>query len=143
MFIKFKRLNEDAKLPVKMTSGSAGFDLFTVDDHDLVPNETYAISLGFAMELPEGYEAQIRSRSGMALKHEVVVLNGVGTIDEDWRGENKVILHNFGNKTFKIHNGDRVAQMVIGKVIDCVFEEVDELSSTERGEGGFGSTGTK
>ncbi len=140
----FKKLHKNAQLPERQTTGSAGADLRAVRPYMLPVGEWMIISCGFAMALPEGYEAQIRPRSGLALNHGVTVLNAPGTVDSDYRGEMKVILINHGDKPFPISPGDRIAQMVITQVpapLDLPFAEVEELDETARGTEGFGSTG--
>lgn len=129
-------------IPKYQTSGSAGLDLYAFLDESIVlkKNEIVLVPTGIYLEIPIGYEAQIRSRSSLALKNGIFCLNSPGTIDSDYRGEIKVILASFNNDSFIINNGDRIAQMVFSKFEHVVFNEVGELSSTERGEGGFGST---
>lgn len=141
--IKVLPLREGVLLPFYATNGAAGADLHAciVDPVIIYANERRIIPAGFAMEMPEGYEAQIRSRSGIAIKHGVVVLNAPGTIDSDYRGEIAVMLVNLSNQPFKITNGDRIAQMVIKQVPQANFEWAVELDETKRGSGGFGSTG--
>ena len=107
------------------------------------PEKRYLIPTGFSIELPAGYEAQIRPRSGLAIKHQVGILNAPGTIDSDYRGEVKIILTNFGKSIFTVKKGDRIAQMVIGTYTKILWDEVDSLNETARGTGGFGHTGTK
>jgi dUTP pyrophosphatase len=107
------------------------------------PGETALIPAGFSIEIPAGYEAQIRPRSGLAAKHQVGILNSPGTIDSDYRGEVKIILTNFGKNTFTVKRGDRIAQMVISSYTKIEWKEVDSLNETTRGAGGFGHTGTK
>jgi dUTP pyrophosphatase len=136
-----KRLSEDAVIPAYQTPGSAGADLHAAEDVDLRPGEWKAVGTGLAFAIPEGYEVQIRPRSGLAFKHGVTVLNAPGTIDSDYRGEVRAILINNGSQVFRISKGDRVAQMVLAEVWQTGFHQVEELSETERGEGGFGSTG--
>jgi dUTP pyrophosphatase len=133
----------DVPLPSEMTDGSAGKDIRAAVDDDLVvaPGETVAVPTGFAIAVPEGYEAQVRPRSGLALKKNVGLLNSPGTIDSDYRGEVRVILTNFGKEDFVIQRGDRIAQLVIAPVVTVKWDVVDRLSDTNRGEGGFGSTG--
>lgn len=148
MPVYFKRLHRDAKIPAFATIGSAGCDLHAVFDDNLQglilePGARILVSAGFAMELEPGTEAQIRSRSGLAMKHGVVVLNAPGTIDSDYRGEIGVLLINHGCENVTINAGDRIAQMVFAKVDIPQFEEVQELTDTHRGAGGFGSTGIK
>lgn len=138
--VKFKRLNPEAKV-VQATKGSAGFDLVATEATQVSPGDRAMVSTGLALEIPEGYEAQVRPRSGLAAKHGITVLNSPGTIDSDYRGEVKVILHNTGRFVYSVAAGDKIAQLVIQRVPTVDFVEVDELSSTERGAGGFGSTG--
>lgn len=133
----------DNPLPVYATSGSSGMDICAAVGADVVikKGETKLIPTGFYVEVPRGYEAQVRPRSGLAIKFGISVLNTPGTIDSDYRGEVKVILTNFGKDDFVIHRGDRIAQMVISPVIQAEWEEVKTLNQTERGAGGFGHTG--
>lgn len=132
-------------LPRQQSAGAAGMDLVAaLGDGEVValaPGKRALVPCGFAMALPEGYEAQVRSRSGLASKYGVVVLNSPGTIDADYRGEVKIILCNFGETTFEIRRGDRIAQLVVAPVSAASFVERDELDDTDRGTGGFGSTG--
>jgi len=138
--VKFKKLHPDAVIPEKATSGSAGFDLCTVEDFVIPSMSRVKVRTGLAIEIPSGYEGQVRPRSGLAARQGITVLNSPGTVDSDYRGEVQVILINFGPEaSFK--SGDRIAQMVIGSVPSLSFEEVSDISDTERGEGGFGSTG--
>ena len=144
--IKFKRLRgTDIKLPQKQTLHAAGMDIRAdIDDClTIFPGQMVLIPTGFAMSMPEGYEAQIRPRSGLALKHGITLTNSPGTIDSDYRGEFKVGLINLSNDPYVIFRGDRIAQMIINKVEHVAVEEVDELDDTERGDGGLGSTGVK
>lgn len=131
------------ELPTYATKGSAGMDLRANLQEDVViaPGERKLISTGLFIELPVGYEAQIRPRSGLALKKGVTVLNSPGTIDADYRGEIGIILINHGEESFTVANGERIAQMVIAKHETVEFEQVESLDETERGAGGFGSTG--
>lgn len=131
--------------PRRMSAGSAGYDIFARLDSDIVlqPGERTAIPAGFALQIPDGYEAQIRPRSGLALKKGLMMLNSPGTIDPDYRGEIKIILANFGKEEVVIRNGDRIAQMIFSPVAHTEFKIVSELSKSERGEGGFGSTGVR
>ncbi len=131
-------------LPAYATAGAAGMDLCAALEGERVlhPGETALIPTGFAIALPEGYEAQVRPRSGLALKHQLGILNAPGTIDPDYRGEVKVIVKNFGTADFLIRPGDRIAQMVIAPFVRAVWEELPSLDDTPRGEGGFGHTGT-
>lgn len=142
--MKINIINKSAHaLPHYETIASAGMDLRANLDHDIVlnPMERSIIPTGLFMELPMGYEAQVRPRSGLAAKHGLTVLNSPGTIDADYRGEIGVILVNLSQTAFTIKNGERVAQMVIAKHERAEWEEVQQLSETSRGEGGFGSTG--
>jgi len=141
--IKIKKLNEKAKIPEYMTEESAGMDLYACIDNDITmyPMERKLISTGIAIGLPKGYEAQIRPRSGLAIKYGITILNSPGTIDSDYRGEIKVILINLSKEKFSIKNGDRIAQMIISKVDKADLLVVKHLEETIRGSGGFGSTG--
>jgi dUTP pyrophosphatase len=135
----------DLPLPAYESTGAAGMDLRAALDADaplvLPAGGRALVPTGLALQLPEGFEAQVRSRSGLAAKHGVTVLNAPGTVDSDYRGEVKVILINHGQEPFTIGRGDRIAQMVIAPVTRGVFVEADALDQTTRGEGGFGSTG--
>ena len=133
----------DIPLPVYMTRDSAGMDIAAAIDTPITiePRQTVMIPTGFAMGLPPGFEAQIRPRSGLAIKHGVTVVNAPGTIDADYRGEVKVGLINLSDTPFTIHRGDRIAQMIVAPVTQAVWQEVDELDGTERAAGGFGHTG--
>lgn len=141
--MKIRIISESGKVPVYQTEASAGFDLeaYTEEKIELKPGERKLIPTGIFMELPAGYEAQVRARSGLAIKHGIGLINGIGTIDADYRGEVKVPLINLGEETFVIENGDRIAQVVINKYEQAEFELTDSLSETERGAGGFGHTG--
>ena len=139
--MEIQLLNEHAERPKFLTYGAAGADLYSVEDVEIPSGKVAAVGLGFARSIPEGYEAQIRPRSGLAFKNSVTVLNSPGTIDSDYRGEVKVILINHGEDTFQVKRGDRVAQIVFAQVHQPHFEEVDELEDTARGSGRFGSTG--
>lgn len=132
-----------AKLPAYQTEGSAGADVcaFLKEDIVLKPMERTAIPTGLSFAIPSGYEMQVRPRSGLALKNGVTCLNTPGTIDSDYRGEVKVILINLGSEAFTVRNGERIAQLVIKPVVSADFAVVASLSQTERGAGGFGSTG--
>jgi dUTP pyrophosphatase len=133
----------DVSLPTYATEGSAGMDIFAAVETDLTVRggKTVLVPTGFSMELPQGFEAQIRPRSGLAIKHNIGLMNAPGTIDSDYRGEVKVILTNFGNEDFTVHRGDRIAQMIISRYERIVWEESGILNDTSRGAGGFGSTG--
>ncbi len=144
MKVKIINVSENA-LPAYETTGSAGMDLRASlsEPVQLKPLQRTLIPTGIYLELPQGYEAQIRPRSGLAIKKGLSLLNTPGTIDSDYRGEIKVILINLSNETAQVHNGERIAQMIIAKYEQVELEQVDELSETERGEGGFGHTGVK
>ena len=141
--IKLTRLPHGHGLPfpVYATEGAAGLDVVSAEAFALEPGERRAVPTGFAIEIPAGYEVQVRPRSGLALKHGVTCLNTPGTIDEDYRGEVKVILANLGSEPFEVRRGERIAQLVPAPVVKAAFAEVAELSATGRGAGGFGSTG--
>lgn len=139
--IKFKKLHASAVLPTYQTVGSAGADLRSVEEVVLAPGEIRAVSVGFAVAIPQGFEIQIRPRSGLALNRGVTVHNSPGTVDSDFRGEVKVILANFGQAYFKVSAGDRIAQAVVANVVQATYEETEGLDNTTRGSGGFGSTG--
>ncbi|MEY2942411.1 MAG: hypothetical protein RLY97_425 [Pseudomonadota bacterium] len=128
-------------LPAYATSGAAGMDVVSAEDVVIAPMARHAVATGLALAIPDGYEIQVRPRSGLALKHGISVPNSPGTIDSDYRGELKVILINLGSEPFPIQRGDRVAQLVLAPVVQAVWHEVDELDDTTRGTGGFGSTG--
>ena len=132
---------EGLELPRYATDGAAGMDVVSAEDVTLAPGARHAVATGLAMAIPLGYEIQVRPRSGLALKHGITVPNTPGTIDSDYRGELKVILINHGSEPFPIVRGDRVAQLVLAPVTQAAWREVAELDDTERGAGGFGSTG--
>lgn len=137
---------EDLPLPAYQTTGSAGLDLVAAIPADapitLADGNRILVPTGFAIALPQGFEAQVRPRSGLALKHGITVLNAPGTIDADYRGEIMVLLINLGDAPLRIWRGDRIAQLVIAPVIQASLHETPALSETDRGTGGFGSTGT-
>jgi dUTP pyrophosphatase len=139
--IKFKKIVPEAVIPEYQTKGAAGMDLVSMIDIYLRPGDRALIKTGIAVELPQGYEGQVRSRSGLSLKQGLVVLNSPGTIDEDYRGEIGVIIHNVDFECHQIKKGDKIAQLVINKVEKFPIEVVTELTNTDRGSGGFGSTG--
>jgi dUTP pyrophosphatase len=143
--IKILRLphGEGIPLPKYMSHSASGMDLYAAVENEIVlaPGERALVPTGFKMALPEGYEAQVRPRSGLAIKNGISVLNTPGTIDEDYRGEVGVILINHGREDFKVKRGDRIAQMVINKVEQAGIEEVEILDETHRSSGGFGHTG--
>lgn len=146
MKIQFKKLDNRAIIPEYKTTGSAGFDLnvlLDTEEYILKKGEIKLFKTGLAMSLPDGYEAQIRSRSGLSLKNGIIVLNSPGTVDSDYRGEIGIILMNCGNEDYKVEHLSRIAQMVIAKYEKAEIEVVEELDNTDRGDGGFGSTGTK
>ena len=128
-------------LPSYATAGAAGMDVVAAENLTLAPGARHPVATGFAIAIPEGYEVQVRPRSGLALKHGITCLNTPGTIDSDYRGEVKVILANLGEEPFEIVRGERIAQLVPAPVQRAAFIEVDDLEATERGAGGFGSTG--
>jgi dUTP pyrophosphatase len=141
--IQLQRLPNGKDLPVPSyaTDGAAGLDVVSAEDLTLAPGARHAVATGFAMAIPSGYEVQVRPRSGLALKHGITCLNTPGTIDEDYRGEVKVILANLGLEPFEVKRGERIAQLVPAPVTKASFSEVAELGETGRGAGGFGSTG--
>tara|TARA_B100001250_G_scaffold375192_1_gene362583 strand:- start:509 stop:949 length:441 start_codon:yes stop_codon:yes gene_type:complete len=143
--ILIKRLSKEVSLPKYETAGSSGMDLAAniVGNISIDPGKTAIIPTGLALSVPKGFEVQIRPRSGLAAKQKISVLNTPGTIDSDYRGEIKVILINQGQETFKVEKGLRIAQMVVCPVVQAQIKEVEDLSETERGKGGFGSTGSK
>lgn len=143
--VEIRRLphNEDLPLPAYETAGAAGMDLRAAEALVLKPGARHLVPTGLSVALPDGYEAQVRPRSGLAVKHGVTVLNSPGTIDCDYRGEVKVPLINHGDVDFVIARGDRIAQMVIAPVTRVAWMEVDRLDETARGAGGFGSSGQR
>jgi dUTP pyrophosphatase len=143
--IKFVKLKSTAILPTYQTEHAAAMDIYACLEEPLVikPMDRIVVPTGFAMEIPAGFEVQIRARSGLSLKNGITMANGVGTIDADYRGELGVILINLSLENFIIEPGMRVAQMVLARYARATWEEVDELTLTERGTGGFGSTGTQ
>ena len=143
--IKLKRLphGEGLPLPAYATAHAAGMDVVSAEELTLRPGARHAVATGFVIAIPAGHEVQVRPRSGLALKHGVTCLNTPGTIDADYRGEVKVILANLGPDPFEIRRGDRIAQLVPAPVLQAHFAEVEALDATDRGEGGFGSTGVR
>ncbi len=146
--IKVKRLSEDyldVPLPGYATPGSAGMDIRAAIKQDVIlkPGVVELIPTNISVEIPVGYEIQVRPRSGLAVNHSIGILNSPGTIDSDYRGEVKIIIMNFGKEDFKISKGDRIAQLIVSKVYTAKIEEVKDLNSSHRGEGGFGHTGNK
>lgn len=141
--IRLTRLvhGEGLPLPSYATAGAAGLDVVAAETMTLAPGARHAVATGFAIAIPEGFEVQVRPRSGLALKHGITCLNTPGTIDSDYRGEVKVILANLGAEPFEIVRGERIAQLVPAPVLRARFGEVESLEETARGDGGFGSTG--
>ena len=145
--IKIEKIEgcKDLPIPLSASKYSSGVDLFSAEEHEISikPNEIKLISTGIKIDIPDGYEGQVRPRSGLAAKHGITVLNSPGTIDSDYRGIVKVILINLGGKEFSIQRGDRIAQLVIQKIYFPNFKVVQSLNNTKRGEGGFGHSGVK
>lgn len=141
MTVKFRKIDPAAILPSYAHPGDAGMDVRSVEELVIEPGDRSLVRTGLVMMLPPGYEAQVRPRSGLALKNGVTVLNTPGTIDEGYRGEVGVILANFGAEPFKVEKGAKIAQIVIAPCTRAEIVETDEVDATERGEGGFGSTG--
>lgn len=141
--MKIKITSISGRLPSYETSGAAGMDIraFLKEPVTLMPGKRALIPTGLFMEIPAGYEAQIRARSGLAIKNGIGLVNGIGTIDSDYRGEIKIPLINWGENSFTVNDGDRVAQMVIAAYETAQWELAEELSDTDRGSGGFGHTG--
>jgi dUTP pyrophosphatase len=133
----------DVPLPAYATDGASGMDVRAAVDGELVvsPKQTVLVPTGFAIAVPQGFEAQIRPRSGLAIKHQIGIMNSPGTIDADYRGEVRIILTNFGDTDFVIKRGERIAQMVIAPFIKAEWDERESLDATDRGAGGFGHTG--
>ena len=140
--VKIHKINNNAKLPKRMTEHAAGYDLYSCNEKDIVikSGKVVLIPTGIALSLPAGYEAQIRPRSGLAIKHQIGVLNSPGTIDADYRGEIKIILFNFGENDFVVEHNTRIAQMVVSRHESINFVLTDQLDDTDRGSGGFGHT---
>ena len=143
IYIKRLKKNHPISLPQYMTEGSSGMDLFAFLEEEviLLPGERRLIPTGISVAIPEGFEGQIRPRSGLAIRKGIGLVNGPGTIDSDYRGEVGILLINFGKDPFAIRNGERIAQMVISRVFRSILVEVDDLPPTQRQEGGFGHTG--
>jgi len=143
MIVCFKKLHQDAIIPKYQTQYASGFDLHAIEDVKIYAGETKLVKTGLAVKLPKNTELQIRARSGLALKTPYLIKNGVGTVDEDYRGEIGVIIHNISQTgdIMQIKKGDRIAQGIIAPVVRCQIFEADELDITERGTGGFGHTG--
>ena len=141
MVLRFKRIHPDAVLPAYAHPSDAGMDVRSIDDLIIAPGKRALVHTGLIMALPPMYEAQVRPRSGLALKNGVTVLNTPGTIDSGYRGEIGVILANFGEEDFVVKKGDKIAQIVIAPVTQPIIEETETIDETDRGAGGFGSTG--
>lgn len=141
--VQIQKLYEDVKLPEYAHDGDSGMDVLSRNEETLLPKETALFPLGFKVGIPEGYEIQVRSKSGLSLKMQLVVLNSPGTIDSNYRGECGVIVHNSGKDSKTINVGDKIAQIVLTPVNKCLWEEVEDLDETSRGSGGYGSTGLK
>lgn len=141
--VQFKKLRPDAVVPKYMTAGAAGLDLTAAIDApiELQPGDRRLIGIGLAVAIPPGFEGSVRPRSGLAIKHGITLVNAPGTVDSDYRGELAVIVINHGREPFVVKSGERIAQMVIAPVAQAEVVEVAELTDTERGTGGFGSTG--
>ncbi|MGL2403953.1 dUTP diphosphatase [Helicobacter pylori] len=141
MKIKIQKIHPNALIPKYQTEGSSGFDLHAVEEVVIKSHGVGLVKIGICLSLEVGYELQVRTRSGLALNHQVMVLNSPGTVDNDYRGEIKVILANLSDKDFKVQVGDRIAQGVVQKTYKAEFIECERLDETSRGSGGFGSTG--
>lgn len=138
-----KKLKDSAQMPIYATDGAAGFDIYTTEDIVIKPRVTKLLPTGIAMEIPRGYEVQIRMRSGIALKTPLRMSNGIGTIDFGYTGEVKIMLENASDKDFFVESGTRIAQGVLNKLPEVELIEIEELLASERGGGGFSSTGLK
>jgi dUTP pyrophosphatase len=143
MTVKFRTIDPSAILPSYAHPGDAGMDIRSVEDLTIAPGERALVHTGLVMILPPGYEAQVRPRSGLALKNGITVLNSPGTIDEGYRGEVGVILANFGKEPFKVEKGSKIAQIVVSPCTRAEISLTDEVDDTDRGTGGFGSTGVR
>ncbi len=141
MRVQFKKALDTAQLPVYSTKGAAGADVYSAKDYKIPPGDHMLVDTGLDCVIPEGYELQIRPRSGLALKSKITVLNSPGTIDSDYTGRLCVVLINHSDVIFNVKTGDRIAQLVIAPVTQATFEWTDQEKQTERGSGGFGSTG--
>ena len=138
--IKMQRIS-DSPTPAYAHKGDSGVDLYAAEEYDLKPMERKLIPTGLKLEIPHGYEGQVRPKSGLAINHGISHANAVGTIDSSYRGEIKVPLINLSDKTYRIEKGKKIGQLIFAKVEEAIFEEVEELSNTTRNESGFGSTG--
>jgi dUTP pyrophosphatase len=141
--VPFKKVNPDAPTPQYAKKGDAGMDLCTMEEVEIAPQGTVMVGSGIAMAIPDGYEGEVRPRSGMAAHRGITIANTPGTIDSGYRGEIMLPLYNLGHETAVVEKGERVAQILIHPVCEATMTEVDDLSETERGADGFGSTGTK
>ena len=139
--VKIKKIKDNAIIPKYSHEGDAGVDLYSTEDYVLKAGDRVLVSTGIKIAVPEGYEAQIRPKSGLAINHGISVVNTPGTVDSCYRGEVKIITINLGKEDFKIEKGKKIAQMIFNKIEEAEFEEVEELENTTRGDGGFGSTG--
>lgn len=143
MLLKVKKIHPDAVIPKYANYGDAGLDLYSVEDYVVNPGDHILVKTGLQLEIPMGFESQIRPRSGLALKHRITVLNSPATIDSGYRGELGIIIINHGDEDFEIKKGDKIAQLVIAKHEIAEVMEVEELFPSQRGTGGFGSTGNR
>jgi len=141
MILKIKKINPEAVLPKYAHEGDAGMDVYSVEDCYLKPMERRAVTTGLIMEIPEGHEIQVRAKSGLALNHGIALPHGLGTIDEGYRGELKILLINFSDTTYEIKKGQKIAQIVLAKYEKAEVLEIDEIGTSSRADGGFGSTG--
>ena len=139
--VQITKTKDNAKIPIYAHKGDAGMDLYSTEDYNIKPGERVLVSTGIKIALPNGFEAQVRSKSGLALKHGLTVLNAPGTIDSEYRGEVGVIAINLGQEDYEVKAGEKIAQLVIKSVCEAELEELDNLDDTTRGDGGFGSTG--
>lgn len=137
----FKKLHEDAVIPTRESEQAAGFDLYSLSNARIDPGEIRDVRTGIAIQMPLGYEAQVRGRSGLAFKHSIELFNSPGTVDSDYRGEIRVLLANRGELPFYFDPGTRIAQLVVAPIHWKHIGEIEELTDTQRGQGGFGSTG--
>lgn len=141
MKIKIKKLNSDAILPSYAHKGDAGMDVYSCEDCMIYPRDRKAVSTGLSFEIPQGSEIQVRPKSGLVLNHGLTLLNAPGTLDSGYRGELKIILFNTSKEVYEVKKGQKIAQIILARYEEAEIEEAEELSITERGEGGFGSTG--
>lgn len=143
MTLGIKRIHPDAVMPAYAHLSDAGMDVQSVEELVILPGKRALVHTGLVLQLPSAFEAQVRPRSGLAIKHGITVLNAPGTIDSGYRGEVCVILINLGDESFQVKKGDKIAQLVIASVIQPVLKEIDVVDETDRGNGGFGSTGIR